>query len=228
VAGRIGDEQTLPDRTFLSYEYDPDSGDFIVQSRAQTAIGETQLSENVFGDVLSLVDTDFYFAFVDFNNPLAPPGTIGIVGDFNSDGQLDASDIDELTIQSAGGTNPAAFDLNSDALVNDVDVSLWVKDLFNSWIGDANLDLEFNSSDLVSVLASGTYEADVASVWSTGDFNGDGRTNSTDLVAALADGGYEAGPRAAVAAVPEPAGMLLLTLAMIGIAARRRSLEAAR
>jgi hypothetical protein len=55
----------------------------------------------------------------------------------------------------------------------------------NSRIGDAKLDAEFNSTDPVSV---GTYEVDVASVWSTGDFNGDARTNSTDLVAAFADG----------------------------------------
>jgi hypothetical protein len=84
-----------------------------------------------------------------------------------------------------------------DNLVNAVDINQWVKDLFVSWVGDADLNGEFNSSDLVTVLASGTYETDLDSVWSTGDFNGDGRTTSGDLVAALADGGYEAGPRAA-------------------------------
>jgi hypothetical protein len=73
----------------------------------------------------------------------------------------------------------------------------------------------------VVVLASGTYEADVASVWSTGDFNGDGRTNSGDLVAALADGGYEAGPRAAVASVPEPNSLLLLVVGLACLARRR-------
>jgi hypothetical protein len=146
-------------------------------------------------------------------------------GDFNSDGVLDAADIDDLTGQSAGGLNPAAYDLNADALVNDVDVRSWVRDLFNSWVGDANLDGQFNSSDLVAVLASGTYEADVDSVWTSGDFNGDGRTNSADLVAALADGGYELGPRAAVAAVPEPSGMLLAVMALLAAAAARRAVR---
>jgi hypothetical protein len=136
--------------------------------------------------------------------------TGGLDGDFDGGGSLDAGDIDDLTAQSAGGLHPAAYDLNSDALVNDQDIGVWIRDLFNSWIGDANLDGEFNSSDLVAVLSSGTYEADVNSVWSTGDFNGDGRTNSGDLVAALSDGGYEVGPRAAVAAVPEPTSSLLL------------------
>jgi hypothetical protein len=101
-------------------------------------------------------------------------------------------------------------------------VAVWIKDLFNSWVGDANLDGEFSSADLVVVLASGTYEADVASTWSTGDFNGDGRTNTADLVAALADGGYEAGPRAAAAAVPEPTTVQLLVLGALMLWRRRR------
>jgi hypothetical protein len=145
-----------------------------------------------------------------------------LTGDFNANGVLDAPDIDDLTAQSAGGMNPATHDLNADALVNVGDVNVWVKDLFNSWVGDANLDGEFNSGDLVVVLASGTYEADVDSVWTTGDFNGDGRTNSTDLVAALADGGYELGPRAAVAAVPEPSALLLTLCGLVMILVRRR------
>jgi MYXO-CTERM domain-containing protein len=147
---------------------------------------------------------------------------VSLPGDFNGNGVLDIEDIDDLTTQTAGGTNPAGYDLNGDALVNVDDIAVWIKDRANSWVGDANLDGEFNSSDLVTVLASGTYEADVASVWSTGDFNGDGRTNSTDLVAALADGGYEAGPRAAVASVPEPASGWLATIALVLVAAVRR------
>jgi hypothetical protein len=75
------------------------------------------------------------------------------------------------------------------------------------------MDGQFNSSDLVSVLAAGVYEVNVDAVWSTGDFNGDGRFNSSDLVVALADGGYEQGPRAAVASVPEPTSALLALLA---------------
>ena len=111
----------------------------------------------------------------------------------------------------------ARFDLNIDDVIDMADHGYWVTGLKQTFFGDANLDLEFNSTDLVAVLASGTYEADVDSSWTTGDFNGDLRTNSTDLVIALSDGGYEQGPRAAVSAVPEPGGPLLLILGMIAL-----------
>jgi hypothetical protein len=145
-----------------------------------------------------------------------------IVGDFNLNGALDQPDIDDLTQQSAAGTNRAAYDLNNDQLVNEADVKVWIKDLFGSWVGDANLDKEFSSTDLVNVLASGTYEAGVDAVWSTGDFNGDGRANSGDLVAALADGGYEQGSPPAAAAVPEPTSSLMLLLSMAYLLVGRR------
>ncbi len=144
-----------------------------------------------------------------------------IPGDFNNNGMLDTGDIDDLTMRSASGLNPATYDLNADALVDQADIKVWVKDLFRGWIGDANLDGEFNSSDLVQVLSAGTYESGLAAVWTTGDFNGDALANSSDLVAALSDGGYEIGPAAAVA-VPEPAGVILFAIAwLVGLAIRR-------
>jgi hypothetical protein len=149
----------------------------------------------------------------------------GVTGDFNKNGMLDQPDIDDLTGQSASGTNNPAYDLNSDQLVNEADVQVWVKDLFKSYIGDADLNHEFTSGDLVVVLAAGTYETGVDSVWSTGDFNGDARTNSTDLVAALADGGYEQGPPPATAAVPEPSSWVLgvtVALSSLGLIRRRK------
>jgi hypothetical protein len=151
------------------------------------------------------------------------PVTVVVPGDFNNNGLLDAPDINELTRQSVSGANRPAYDLNQDALVNEADIHVWVTDLFHTWIGDADLSREFNSSDLVVVLAAGTYEADTDAVWSTGDFNGDGRSNSGDLVVALADGGYELGPRAGVAAVPEPAtGLLVGATLGLWVCRRRR------
>ncbi len=128
----------------------------------------------------------------------------GEPGDFNNDGVLDASDIDLLTAVVIAASNDLAFDLDKNNLVDQEDRRVWVQDLRKTYYGDADLNGEFNSSDLVAVLSAGTYEADVDAQWGSGDFDGDGRSTSSDLVAALADGGYEVGPRLAVSAVPEP------------------------
>jgi hypothetical protein len=149
-----------------------------------------------------------------YENPGSVIGDVpGVPGDFDSDQLLTANDIDLLSAEVRAGTNSAAFDVTGDNLVNEADRTEWVNVLKATYFGDANLDLEFNSSDLVAVLAAGTYEADVDATWATGDFDGNGRTNSSDLVAALAGGGYELGPRAAVSAVPEPSGGMLLVAA---------------
>lgn len=146
-------------------------------------------------------------------------------GDFNGDGLLTSDDIDLLTPAVAiGGNDPnPLFDVNGDEAVNAQDIDVWVKDLAKTWIGDANLDGVFDSNDFIQVFSVGKYELPELAVWSEGDWNGDGLFSSGDFVAAFSDGGYELGPRpAAVSAVPEPAGWLLLLMALTGLAARRR------
>jgi hypothetical protein len=142
----------------------------------------------------------------------------GTPGDFNNDGLLTAIDIDALTAEILAGGKGAAFDVNKDGDVTGDDRVYWVNELKKTYMGDANLDLEFNSKDLVEVLAAGQYEDAILgnSTWATGDFNGDADVTSADLVEALAGGGYELGPRQAVNAVPEPAGLTLLLVAICG------------
>ena len=66
-------------------------------------------------------------------------------------------------------------------------------------------------------LQAGEYEDEVAdnSKWETGDWNGDGEFDSADFVKAFQGGGFEEGPRAAES-VPEPAGMTLVLLGVMG------------
>ena len=111
----------------------------------------------------------------------------GLIGDFNGDGVLDADDINDLTAKSAIASTDLTYDLTGDGNVNGDDVNEWISadNIYHSWPGDANLDLEFNSGDLVAVLSAGKYEVDVDAVWTEGDFNGDGRADSGDLVTAL-------------------------------------------
>ncbi len=135
----------------------------------------------------------------------------GIQGDYNNDGLLTAADIDLIT--TALGTTNATYDVNGDSQVTNDDRIGWLHSYKKTWVGDVDLDGQFNSGDLVAMFAAGKYETGAAAGYADGDFDGDGRFGTTDLVTAFADGGYEAGPRAAVAAVPEPSSMALIGLA---------------
>ena len=141
-------------------------------------------------------------------------------GDFNADGVLDADDIDSLA--DAMGTADSTFDLNEDGVIDFQDHSVWVHDVKGTWYGDANLDGEFSSLDLVVIFQTGKFETDEAASWSDGDWNGDKVFSTSDLVTAFQDSGYEQGQRQAVAAVPEPSSVIALMMAFLGLILRRR------
>lgn len=142
------------------------------------------------------------------------------LGDFNGDGQFDAIDMNGLTYAVLGENTEPRFDVNLDGSVNAADRDTWINSIKKTYVGDANMDGEFNTGDFVAVFQRGEYEdALIAnSSWETGDWNGDREFNTGDFIAAFQAGGFEAGPRAAVSAVPEPAslgwmvGVLLLML----------------
>jgi hypothetical protein len=148
-------------------------------------------------------------------------------GDFDGDGMLTASDIDTLTaviIEVEGGCDScgeARFDLNQDGKVDRGDHREWVKDLKRTWFGDANLDGEFNSRDMVQVFAAGNYETGENTGWANGDWSGDLLFDSSDMVTAFTDGGYEKGPLTDTVAVPEPSSILMVIASLMGVAIRR-------
>ena len=113
--------------------------------------------------------------------------------DFDGDGDLTAADIDSLARAMREDAENSVFDLNHSANVDAVDHRIWLEDLARSFFGDANLDGEFNSSDMVQVFAAGKYEAKEAAGWAQGDWSGDGFFGSSDMVTAFVDGGYEKG-----------------------------------
>lgn len=145
------------------------------------------------------------------------------LGDFNNDGSLSVADINQLA--TGIRAQDATFDINRDGFVDQQDVSDWVQVLNETWIGDVNLDGEFNSSDLVEVFQADQYEDGIPmnSGWAEGDWNGDGDFDSGDLVFAFQDGGYEKGMRAAqTMAVPEPGISLWLMLTAIALITSNR------
>ncbi|MDG2381185.1 MAG: PEP-CTERM sorting domain-containing protein [Pirellulaceae bacterium] len=158
---------------------------------------------------------------------LFTPG--GTQGDYNGNGLLDAGDLDLQTSEGIANQD-LRYDENKDGVVNVADRVLWVNDLKNTWMGDADLNGAFDSSDLVAVFAAAKYETGEAASWAQGDWDGNSTFSSSDLVAAFSNAGYDAGirpggPNPATAAVPEPSSLVLAVISLFGIAGalRRRN-----
>ena len=52
--------------------------------------------------------------------------------------------------------------------------------------GDANLDQQFDTADIVAVLAANKFEKDEPATWAEGDWNGDRDFTTDDLILLLA------------------------------------------
>ena len=138
------------------------------------------------------------------------PSLFGLTGDFNQNARLDVGDIDLLTRAVFDGDMDTKFDLNDDGSVGHEDRAIWINEIFGSYVGDANLDGEFNTEDFVDMFIAGEYLDGIGnnSSWATGDFDGDLDFTSEDFVVAFVGGGYLQGPRAVV--VPEPSLLALV------------------
>ena len=77
----------------------------------------------------------------------------GLLGDYDDSGELDEPDLNLQAIAIAEGEDPPEYDLNGDVKSISPIAECGSIELKNTWIGDANLDLEFNSSDMVQVFS---------------------------------------------------------------------------
>ncbi|QDU72531.1 hypothetical protein [Mucisphaera calidilacus] len=130
-----------------------------------------------------------------------------VAGDFDLNALVDARDLDLLGLN----LGDPAYDLDGDLDADADDISFWVRDLYGSELGDANLDFAVDLLDL-SVLAS-NFDLAEGATWSDGDFNGDGAVDLLDLSLLASGFGYGAD---VPAPAPEPAaGLLLLVPALL-------------
>lgn len=132
-------------------------------------------------------------------------------GDFNSDGMLDAADVDQLSAVISELTNDKPFDVTGDDRVDELDRQTWVQSekFANTFFGDANLDGVVNFPDFLTLSASFGSEGG----WGAGDFDGNGEVNFPDFLQLSQNFGRTAGVRAT--AVPEPECSYLVALAAV-------------
>jgi hypothetical protein len=126
-----------------------------------------------------------------------------LLGDFDNNLLLDARDIDLLAAELRAGTNNAAFDLNGDSLVNTLDHTMWVEDLYGTLFGDADLNKAVRFPDFLA-LAQGF---GLPGGWASGDFDASGDVAFADFLRLSNNFGNTASAAAgepAAASVPEP------------------------
>ena len=140
-------------------------------------------------------------------------------GDLDGNGIIDVADVDFLASAIRRNSSASGFDMDRSGMLNRNDLTFMVEKNLNTWVGDANIDGEFNSSDFVAVFQSGKYETADQASWSEGDWNADGVFDSGDFVNAFQGGGYEQGSRGDAHAVPEPYGWLGFAIGMAALVA---------
>jgi hypothetical protein len=162
-------------------------------------------------------EDQFIQALDDFESLLLASSKL--VGDFDADGVLLASDIDLLSAEVRAGSNTTSFDITNDQLVNELDRMKWVQELVGTSFGDADLDGNVQFADFLALAASfGTNGG-----WANGDFDGDARVQFSDFL--LLSNNFGAGSVANVASVPEPSKSTVfgIVLALLVSCHRRRA-----
>jgi hypothetical protein len=186
----------------------------------------------------SLMNLEFSDERIMFSGPVTV--SAGMLGDFDGNRTLTAQDIDLLSGHVTYKPNPDDpfhpcnlpipprwcwfvvsedyLDQNDDGSLDQIDRTIWVKDHKGTWFGDADLNGQFDTADLVAVFQIGEYEDLVPhnSSWSEGDWDGNGDFEMSDFIFALQDGGYERGSLLA-RAVPEPSHMAIVITGIGGL-----------
>ena len=135
-------------------------------------------------------------------------------GDFDSDGDYDCDDINELTQEIVAGTNNTVYDLTGDDIVNVDDLDAWRLEagtaMFGGAIleGDANLDGTVDGADYQD-WANHRFTSNAN--WCDGDFNADGFIGGTDLLMWNANKFSSADGNVSSSTPQQPTGMALRT-----------------
>jgi len=143
--------------------------------------------------------------------------------DFNSDTLCDIADLDALYDQL--GTTDAAFDLNGNGTVDNLDIPEWLSQASAAdamgrtfKVGDTNLDGSVGGPDFTTLAVN--FGA-TGATWGQGNFDGDvndREVGGSDFTGLAVNFGFVS----AVSTVPEPASLLSLVLGIVLLLPRKR------
>lgn len=143
--------------------------------------------------------------------------------DFDGSGTCDVADLNELmyTGLASGDTK---YDLDGSGVLDLGDRDAMLREI-ESLPGDANTDGTVDAQDLNAV--GSNWQMDGITSYADGDFNGDGRSDATDLndiglFWTKTANDFNSQAAASASAVPEPAGMTLILMSVLGLATIRR------
>lgn len=145
---------------------------------------------------------------IEFDLDVAP-----VLGDFDGNGELLASDINLLCGAINSGENPGFFDLNGSGVVDLDDLNVWVEDLAGTFLGDSDLNGNVDFTDFL--VLSSRFPGD-GEGWATADFDCNGAIGFPDFLILSANfGRTPEGASGTLSSVPEPSACGLLGLAMV-------------
>ena len=136
-------------------------------------------------------------------------------GDIDQNGISEAADI--AALRALFGTDDWFSDLNVDGTTDEIDLDILISTIFGSLPGDANLDGLVDGTDF-QIWNANKFQTGTG--WGTADFNFDGVADGRDLLIwnqHKFESGVSCSDRLTmsnVPSVPEPAGWLLLSLAL--------------
>ena len=107
------------------------------------------------------------------------------MGDVNLDGHLDTADIDDMFAVIAADSNDLQYDLDQNGSVESADVDYLITTIFQTTLGDTDLDGDVDTGDLTRAIIGFTGAGGLGRGWASGDTDGDGDVDTGDLTSAI-------------------------------------------